>query len=259
MTGIAKKTVMRVLVEVGEVCALYQDQVFRNLRCKRLQLDELRSWIFAKRRTAPKKSLAVTAAVNRCATQRQGQTPGEPLRHLKSSTTLDPSSLRMRVFWVALLGCFQAQHQDVEDDADVDGDDQKANPVGVAQQIGHLERNVDGARGNRHPLRPGAEVPEPVGLDEAKGGVDRCCQGELPQANVADPVDQVDKDSNEVVMGVGVNKLQEALGHSPDVLVAHGEDTETGENYDEPLQELNGGDGAHAFDVSGILDFELRD
>jgi IS1 family transposase len=48
MTGIAKKTVMRVLVEVGEVCAMYQDQVFRNLRCKRLQFDEMWSWIYCK-------------------------------------------------------------------------------------------------------------------------------------------------------------------------------------------------------------------
>jgi IS1 family transposase len=48
MTGVAKKTVMRVLVEVGEVCAIYQDQVFRNLRCKRLQLDEMWAWIYCK-------------------------------------------------------------------------------------------------------------------------------------------------------------------------------------------------------------------
>jgi IS1 family transposase len=48
MTGVAKKTVMRLLVEVGEACAVYQDQTFRNLRCKRLQLDELWSWIFCK-------------------------------------------------------------------------------------------------------------------------------------------------------------------------------------------------------------------
>jgi len=48
MTGVAKKTVLRVLVEVGEVCADYQDQVFRNLRCKRLQLDEMWAWIYCK-------------------------------------------------------------------------------------------------------------------------------------------------------------------------------------------------------------------
>jgi hypothetical protein len=48
MTGVAKKTVMRVLLEVGKFCAEYQDKVFRNLKCKRLQLDELWSWIYCK-------------------------------------------------------------------------------------------------------------------------------------------------------------------------------------------------------------------
>jgi IS1 family transposase len=48
MTGVAKKTVMRILVEVGEVCADYQDRAFRNLRCKKLQLDEMWSWIYCK-------------------------------------------------------------------------------------------------------------------------------------------------------------------------------------------------------------------
>jgi hypothetical protein len=47
-TGLAKKTVLRVLVEIGEVCADYQDRLFRNLRCRRLQLDEMRSWIHCK-------------------------------------------------------------------------------------------------------------------------------------------------------------------------------------------------------------------
>lgn len=48
MTGVAKKTVLRALVEVGEVCADYQDHAFRNLRCKRLQLDEMWAWIYCK-------------------------------------------------------------------------------------------------------------------------------------------------------------------------------------------------------------------
>lgn len=48
MTGVAKKTVMRVLAEVGEVCADYQDRVFRNLKSKRLQLDEMWAWIYCK-------------------------------------------------------------------------------------------------------------------------------------------------------------------------------------------------------------------
>jgi len=48
MTGVAKKTVMRVLVEVGAVCAGYQDYAFRNLTTKRLQLDEMWAWIYCK-------------------------------------------------------------------------------------------------------------------------------------------------------------------------------------------------------------------
>jgi IS1 family transposase len=48
MTGVAMKTVMRVLVEVGRVCADYQDQVFHNLKCQRLQLDEMWAWIYCK-------------------------------------------------------------------------------------------------------------------------------------------------------------------------------------------------------------------
>jgi hypothetical protein len=48
MTGIAKKTVMRLLVEVGAVCSAYQDRVFRDLNCKRIQVDERRAFCYAK-------------------------------------------------------------------------------------------------------------------------------------------------------------------------------------------------------------------
>jgi IS1 family transposase len=48
MTGAAKKSVMRLLVEVGDVCADYQNEVFRNLNCRRLQLDEMWAWIYCK-------------------------------------------------------------------------------------------------------------------------------------------------------------------------------------------------------------------
>jgi IS1 family transposase len=48
MTGVAKKTVMRLLIEVGQVCEDYQDTVFRNLPCRYLQLDEMWAWIYCK-------------------------------------------------------------------------------------------------------------------------------------------------------------------------------------------------------------------
>lgn len=48
MTGVSKKTVMRLLCEVGTVCAEYQDRMLRNLPTKRLQLDELWGFIECK-------------------------------------------------------------------------------------------------------------------------------------------------------------------------------------------------------------------
>ncbi len=50
MTGIAKKTVMRLLIECGEFCAAYQDRAFRNLKCQRVQVDEMWSFCYAKQK-----------------------------------------------------------------------------------------------------------------------------------------------------------------------------------------------------------------
>ena len=48
ITRVAKKTVMRLLREVGEVCADYQDRVLRNLKSRRIQLDELWGFLHCK-------------------------------------------------------------------------------------------------------------------------------------------------------------------------------------------------------------------
>lgn len=50
VTGVSKKAVMRLLVKVGTVAAQYQDDVMRNLSTKRLQLDELWTFLFCKKR-----------------------------------------------------------------------------------------------------------------------------------------------------------------------------------------------------------------
>jgi IS1 family transposase len=50
MTGVAKKTVMRFLVEIGEVCEEYQDRMLRNLPCRRIQLDELWGFNYCKQK-----------------------------------------------------------------------------------------------------------------------------------------------------------------------------------------------------------------
>lgn len=44
LTKTGKDTVLKLLGMVGEACLEYQNQVFRNLTCKRLELDEI--WCF---------------------------------------------------------------------------------------------------------------------------------------------------------------------------------------------------------------------
>jgi hypothetical protein len=48
MTGVCKKTVMRLLVVVGQVCESFQNRMFRKLSCRRLQLDELWGFNYCK-------------------------------------------------------------------------------------------------------------------------------------------------------------------------------------------------------------------
>jgi IS1 family transposase len=58
MTGIAKKTVMRLVVEVGAFCSDYQDKVFRNLKCQRLQVDEMWSFVGCKQKNVTPEMIA---------------------------------------------------------------------------------------------------------------------------------------------------------------------------------------------------------
>src|SRR6266571_3482763 len=48
MTGISRNTIDKLLCDLGRACAEYQDKVFRNLRCRRLQCDEIWSFVYAK-------------------------------------------------------------------------------------------------------------------------------------------------------------------------------------------------------------------
>jgi IS1 family transposase len=47
MTGIAKNTVVKLLLEIGKACEEYQDKSLRNLRSKRVQCDEIWSFVYA--------------------------------------------------------------------------------------------------------------------------------------------------------------------------------------------------------------------
>jgi IS1 family transposase len=50
ITGASKNTVVKLLVELGRVCSIYQNHVLRNLTCKRIQCDETWSFVGAKQR-----------------------------------------------------------------------------------------------------------------------------------------------------------------------------------------------------------------
>src|SRR3981081_4956961 len=48
LTGASKNTVAKLLQDVGRACAEYQDRTLRDLPCKRVQLDEIWSFVYAK-------------------------------------------------------------------------------------------------------------------------------------------------------------------------------------------------------------------
>ena len=53
MAGASKNTITKLLVDLGTVCSEYQSQVFKNLPCKRLQLDEIWSFCYSKAKNVP--------------------------------------------------------------------------------------------------------------------------------------------------------------------------------------------------------------
>ena len=48
MTGVSKGAVLRLLVSVGNACAAYQNAAIRNVAAKRVQVDEIWSFCYAK-------------------------------------------------------------------------------------------------------------------------------------------------------------------------------------------------------------------
>jgi IS1 family transposase len=54
VTGAGKNTIARLLVDAGVACAAYQDRVLRNLPCKRVQADEIWSFVYTKAGNLPR-------------------------------------------------------------------------------------------------------------------------------------------------------------------------------------------------------------
>jgi IS1 family transposase len=53
LTGVAKNTVTKLLVDLGAACSEYQDRVLRDLPCRRIQADEIWSFCRAKAKNVP--------------------------------------------------------------------------------------------------------------------------------------------------------------------------------------------------------------
>jgi len=53
MTGVSKVTILKLLAALGPACADYQDRVFRNLKCRRIQCDEIWAFCYAKEKNVP--------------------------------------------------------------------------------------------------------------------------------------------------------------------------------------------------------------
>lgn len=53
MTGVSKNTVTKLLVDIGTVCAAYQDAVLTDLPCRRIEADEIWAFCHAKQKNVP--------------------------------------------------------------------------------------------------------------------------------------------------------------------------------------------------------------
>lgn len=53
MTGVAKNTVTKLLVDLGTACSVHMDQDLRNLPCQRVQVDEIWSFVYSKQKNVP--------------------------------------------------------------------------------------------------------------------------------------------------------------------------------------------------------------
>ena len=53
MTEVSRNTIDKLLCDLGHACSEYQDKTFRNLKSRRIQCDEIWSFVYAKDRNCP--------------------------------------------------------------------------------------------------------------------------------------------------------------------------------------------------------------
>src|SRR5436189_6483197 len=62
LADVSINTVTKLLVDVGSACEEYQDRTLRNLKCRRIQCDEIWTFVYAKQKNVPE-SMAGTFGV----------------------------------------------------------------------------------------------------------------------------------------------------------------------------------------------------
>ena len=62
LLGVGKNTVIRLMIDAGRACAAYHDQHVRNLKTKRVQVDEIWSFTYAKQKNVAKAKSAPNGA-----------------------------------------------------------------------------------------------------------------------------------------------------------------------------------------------------
>jgi len=53
MTGISKVTILKLIKDAGIAAADYQDRTLRNLKCRKIQVDEIWQFVYAKEKNVP--------------------------------------------------------------------------------------------------------------------------------------------------------------------------------------------------------------
>lgn len=59
---VSKNTVVKLLIDAGKACSAYQDRVLRDLPCKRVQVDEIWSFVYAKQKNVERAKAAPDGA-----------------------------------------------------------------------------------------------------------------------------------------------------------------------------------------------------
>src|SRR2546426_6953431 len=53
LADVSINTVTKLLLDVGAACEEYQDKTLRNLKCRRIQCDEIWAYVYAKAKNVP--------------------------------------------------------------------------------------------------------------------------------------------------------------------------------------------------------------